>query len=90
MRYSTVASIARLIFPFGEKAVVLVPFISLFSLTYLTASANQLFCGTSPKPETLPCCAPFRFSSGAKLPLFEVVPSFAVVVPTEVPSTSTV
>ena len=78
-------------FPFGEKAVVLVPFISLFSLTYLTASANQLFCGTSPKPETLPCCAPFRFSSGAKLPPSEVeVPSFAVAVPTEAPSTSTV
>ena len=54
MRYSTVASIARLMFSFGENAVVLVPFISLFSLTYLTASANQLVCGTSPKPETPP------------------------------------
>ena len=58
MRYSTVTSIARLMFSFGENAVVLVPFISLFSLTYLTASANQLVCGTSPKPETPPGCAP--------------------------------
>ena len=33
MRYSTVASIARLMFSFGAKAVVLVPFIRLFPVT---------------------------------------------------------
>ena len=33
-------------FAFGEKAVVLVPFIRLLLVTYCTALfANQLFCG---------------------------------------------
>lgn len=37
----------------GEKAVVLVPFIRLLLVTYCTALANQLFCGTSLKLPTV-------------------------------------
>ena len=73
-------------FSFGENAVVLVPFIRLFPVTYRTALANQSFCCTSLKPETVFCAPLFM----PVLPLFEVVPSFAVAVPTEAPSTSTV